>query len=215
MTRADLSHGESAAAALVGVDDDDLSIPFERASSVSTKQGSDARLRSMVEAHFDFIWRSLRRLGVAADAVDDAAQSVFWVAAKKIDDIAVESERSYLFGSAVRIASNFRRIRSRVRETGGAVEIDGAADPVPGPDELLEQKRARELLDLLLEDMAMDLRTVLVLVEGEGMTSLEVSSLLSIPEGTVNSRLRRAREALAQRVSRLKKRTTARTGTRA
>jgi RNA polymerase sigma-70 factor (ECF subfamily) len=203
-----------ASAALANMDDDDISSDSTFPSAPAMSQGSDARLRAIVEEHFDFVWRSLRRLGVAPESVDDAAQSVFWIVARKIDDIAVGSERSYLFGSAVRIASNFRRMRSRVRETAGAPELDNASHPIPGPDELLEQKRAREILDGLLEDMPMELRTVLVLVEGEGLTGTEVAELLSIPEGTVNSRLRRAREALRERVSRMQKRSIAKTGTR-
>ena len=45
----------------------------------------DARLRGMVAAHFEFIWRALRGLGVPAGNVDDAAQQVFWIAAQKLD----------------------------------------------------------------------------------------------------------------------------------
>src|SRR5437870_3078170 len=44
----------------------------------------DARLSVMVGAHFDFIWRSLRRLGVPTTDVDDCAQQVFWVASRKL-----------------------------------------------------------------------------------------------------------------------------------
>jgi RNA polymerase sigma-70 factor (ECF subfamily) len=145
-------------------------------------------------------------LGVPANAVDDAAQRVFWIAAKNLHRIAPASERSYLFGTSVRVASDARRVHGRVREVGGEAEIESTAHPAPSPDELLDQKRAREILDSMLEDMPMELRTVLVLVEGEGLTGSEVASLLEIPEGTVNSRLRRAREALNRNVARLTKR---------
>jgi RNA polymerase sigma-70 factor (ECF subfamily) len=181
-------------------------------SSPAASEESEGRLRSIVEEHFDFIWRSLRRLGVPSDAVDDAAQRVFLVAAKNLEDIAAGRERSYLFGSAMRVASDVRRIRGRAREVPSLDELEVAPDPLPSPDELLDQKRAREILDALLEEMPMELRTVLVLVEGEGLTAVEIAKLIGIPEGTVNSRLRRAREALTQSVSRLRKRTAHRTG---
>lgn len=42
----------------------------------------------MVDAYFDFIWRSLRGLGVPAGAADDAAQHVFLIAYQKLDEIA-------------------------------------------------------------------------------------------------------------------------------
>ena len=166
----------------------------------------EGRLRTMVDVHFDFIWRSLRRLGVPPNDVDDAAQQVFWIAAKNLQRIETRSERSYLFGTALRVASDARRLRARGREVNGDESLDWAAHPAPGPDELLDQKRAREILDELLDGMPMDLRTMLILVEGEGLTGTEVARLLEIPEGTVSSRLRRAREALAQGVERLRKR---------
>ena len=203
MSRADLSHGRAAAHAFIAPDEG----PFDAAGSAS-----EPRLRSMVDEHFDFIWRSLRRLGVAPDAVDDAAQRVFMVAAKNVGDIAPGYEKSYLFGSAMRVAADFRRVRARVREVPSFEELDQAAHPMPTPDELLDQKRAREILDALLEEMPFELRTVLVLVEGEGLTATEIAALLSIPEGTVNSRLRRAREALEQSVLRHRKRTAHRMG---
>jgi RNA polymerase sigma-70 factor (ECF subfamily) len=166
----------------------------------------------MVDEHFDFIWRSLRRLGVAPEAVDDAAQRVFLVAASHVENIEVGRERSYLFGSAMRVAADFRRVRARVREVTVPEELEVASHPCPLPDELLDQKRAREILDALLEEIPIELRTVLVLVEGEGLTGIEAAELLAIPEGTVNSRLRRAREALEKSVLRLHKRTNRRMG---
>jgi RNA polymerase sigma-70 factor (ECF subfamily) len=178
---------------------------IDRSSEVRSRP--EARLRAMVDEHFDFIWRSLRRLGVTEEAVDDAAQRVFLVAATHVEAIEIGRERSYLFGSAMRVAADFRRVRARVREVADVEELDLASHPCPPPDELLDQKRARQILDALLEEMPIELRTVLVLVEGEGLTAAETAELLAIPEGTVNSRLRRAREALEKSVLRFRKRT--------
>src|SRR4051812_39693933 len=75
-----------------------------------------ARLRSIVDANFDFIWRSLRRLGVAEHSVDDAAQQVWIVAARKLASITPGQERAFLFGTALRVASDARRSASRRRE---------------------------------------------------------------------------------------------------
>src|SRR3954452_9193821 len=52
----------------------------------------EARLRGLVTQHVDFIWRSLRRLGVIDGDVGDAAQQVFLIAAKKLDQIRPGSE---------------------------------------------------------------------------------------------------------------------------
>jgi RNA polymerase sigma-70 factor (ECF subfamily) len=158
------------------------------------------RFRALVDQHFDFAWRSLRRLGVAEPSVDDAAQQLFLLVAAKLDAIESGRERSFIFGVAVRLAADSRRALSRERERTSH-ETETLRDPLPGPDELLDQKRARELLDALLDDLPMELRTVLVLAEGEGMTMSEIAQLCELPPGTVASRLRRARTAMLARVA--------------
>ena len=205
MSQTEVSAKEFSAAPYEG-DGEPPALPDERSGPLPLNGPDEARLRAMVDHQFDFIWRSLRRLGVPPHEVDDAAQQVFWIAAKNLGRIEPRSERSYLFGTALRVASDVRRLRSRGREVNGDDTLAAATHPAPGPDELLDQKRARETLDELLDGMPMEMRTVLVLVEGEGLTGTEVARLLEIPEGTVSSRLRRAREALAQGVERLRKR---------
>jgi RNA polymerase sigma-70 factor (ECF subfamily) len=158
----------------------------------------------MLDAHFDFIWRSLRRFGLSDDRAEDAAQQVFMIASRKLDVVAQESERSFLFGTAMRVASDVRRSAANRREIAHA---DAGADLVEPttPDELLDRRRARELLDRVLDGMDMDLRTVFVLFELEEMASPEIASLLGIPVGTVASRLRRAREEFEAKVARLRR----------
>jgi RNA polymerase sigma-70 factor (ECF subfamily) len=163
------------------------------------------RLRRIVEEHYDFIWRLLRRIGVPADGVDDAAQEVFLVALRKLEAIERGSERSFLFGTALRVASDRRRARARSREVPTADELD-AADHAPAPDELTDQRRARQALDEVLDAMADDLRVVFVLYELEGMTSGEIADLIGVPAGTAASRLRRAREEFSRQVKRIRAR---------
>jgi RNA polymerase sigma-70 factor (ECF subfamily) len=157
------------------------------------------RLRALVDQYFDFAWRSLRRLGVPEPSVDDAAQQLFVVMATKLDAVDPNRERSFVFGAAVRIASDYRRALCRERERRSS-DAGVLSDPLPTPDELLDHKRARELLDRLLDALPMELRTVLILAEGEGMTMSEIASLCEIPQGTVASRLRRARSSVLRRL---------------
>jgi RNA polymerase sigma-70 factor (ECF subfamily) len=55
----------------------------------------------------------------------------------------------------------------------------------------------------VLDALPFELRTVLMLSEGDGMTMLEIASLLEIPPGTVASRLRRARQLFEDKVEKL------------
>jgi RNA polymerase sigma-70 factor, ECF subfamily len=164
-----------------------------------------ARLSDIVSDHFDFIWRSLRRLGVPGPDADDCAQQVFWVAARKLTSISEGSERAFLFSTALRVASDARRSRGRRREVAED-EATQPCDPGPRPDEAADQKRARELLDEVLGAMPMELRAVFVLFELEEMSTPEIAGLLEIPTGTVASRLRRSREEFQRIVGRLKAR---------
>lgn len=153
-----------------------------------------ARFRGLVDAYFDFIWRSLRGLGVPSAGLDDAAQQVFWVAAQKLAVIAPGSERSFLFQTARGIAANLHRARSRSRELLDENAIAALVDTAPNPEQLASSKQASELLALFLEALPEDLRTVFILFELEGVTTAEMAEMLDLPMGTVASRLRRGRE---------------------
>jgi RNA polymerase sigma-70 factor (ECF subfamily) len=145
----------------------------------------------MVVEHFDFIWRLLRRIGVPPAEIDDAAQQVFLVAIDRVDDIVIGRERAFLFGTATRVAATARRRRARESPSGVA---DAAHDSLPLADELTDQKKARELLDTVLDGLDDDLRVIFVLFELDGMRLAEIAELTSLPLGTVSSRLRRGRE---------------------
>ncbi|MCW5837375.1 MAG: sigma-70 family RNA polymerase sigma factor, partial [Labilithrix sp.] len=151
------------------------------------------RLRRLVEDEYSFVWRSLRRLGVEPKNAEDAAQHVFITLSNKLDKIAPQDERRYLFGVVVRVASNARRSQARLRE----VDDERAAEPLDESmpaDAILEKREARALLDRALGAMTEDLRVVFTLFELEEMTLVEIAAVLDVPLGTATSRLRRARE---------------------
>jgi RNA polymerase sigma-70 factor, ECF subfamily len=169
------------------------------------RAAADERLRAMLAAHYDFIWRLLRRLGLPSDQAEDGAQKVFFVASGRLEQIKSGSERSFLFGTALRVASETRRDASSRREDLRA-EPPETADPAPLADELIDRGRARALLDDILDAMEEDARVVFVLFELEGLKTSEVAELLGIPAGTVASRLRRARALFQTMVTRLRAR---------
>jgi RNA polymerase sigma-70 factor (ECF subfamily) len=70
----------------------------------------------------------------------------------------------------------------------------------------VDQKEKRALLDEILEALPMNLRAAFVLYELEELTVTEISNMLSIPRGTVASRLRLARKEFEKVVKRLKAR---------
>jgi RNA polymerase sigma-70 factor (ECF subfamily) len=156
----------------------------------------------MMTSHFNFIWRSLKRLGVPQGDVDDCAQQVFLVASRKLAVIAEGSEQAFLFGTALNVAAEARRTAARRKDTPAGDSLE-AFDPGPQPDEIADRKRVRALLDKVLEAMPLDLRVSFVLFELEEMPLHQIATLLSIPTGTVASRLRRARAEFQRLVARL------------
>lgn len=165
------------------------------------------QLRALVDGHLDFIGRSLRRLGVPEGDVDDATQQVFLVASRRLDEIKAGSEKSFLFGVALRTAADVRRSRRRraaVVEEGreGADAVEESASP----EQIASERQARALLDEVLNAMPLETRTVFVLFELEELTMSEIAHTLEIPQGTVASRLRRAREEFHEQARRLRAR---------
>ncbi|MEO7038146.1 MAG: sigma-70 family RNA polymerase sigma factor [Polyangiaceae bacterium] len=161
-------------------------------------EASKARLERMFNEHHDFIWRLVRRLGLSPGSADDAAQHVFLVAAERLADIKLGSERSFLFGTALRVArSQSRTDRRWVLEE----DMDFRSSEAGRPEDLADHHRAIDLMGRILAGMALNLRTVFILSELEGMTMPEVAALVEIPVGTAASRLRRAREAFRTAVA--------------
>ena len=163
-------------------------------ASASRARPPGDRLQTLVSDHHDFVWRSLRRLGVPDGDVDDAIQQVFLVAFRRLGEIAKDSERAFLFQTALRVAADWRRTYRRRCEQAG-VELHDLPDGSASPEELMDQRRARALLDRVLGALPLDLRAVFVLFELEELTMMEIATMSDIPPGTVASRLRRARQA--------------------
>lgn len=181
----------------------------------NAEQRSDAarRLRALFRENFDLVGRVVRNLGVPSGEIDDVLERVFSSAAARLSDIAEGSERAFLVQAAVRWAANARRARARIREIA-CDELPEVPDGAASPEELTEGRRAATILDDLLATMPVELRAVFVLDEIEEMSRSEIAAVLDIPEGTVASRLRKAREDFQAKLARWKLRTAAPGGVR-
>ncbi len=163
------------------------------------------RTEAFVREHYAFAWRILRRAGLSPEDADDAAQRVFLIATERLADIRPGSERAFLFRTAAHVASKAHRSRRR-RPDAPSIEVDEAVDAAPSLEDLLDQRRARDILDGILAELPLDLSAVFVLFDIEGLKKNEVAEALAIPPGTVASRLKRAREEIEIRVARLRAR---------
>jgi RNA polymerase sigma-70 factor (ECF subfamily) len=173
------------------------SVPVD-AQPLALSPADAEKLRRLVDRNFAFVWRCLRRTGILEADTDDAVQRVFLTAARRLADIRAGAERSFLFALARGEAGHLRRSYRRRAEVGSDAMLDKSTGALR-PDEVAGRQQALNFVSAVLEQMEEDLRTVFVLCEVEGLSSGEVAEALSIPVGTVKSRLRRAREDFAAR----------------
>jgi len=175
---------------------------FLAAAPAEGRAAYEKRWRSIVQEHADFVWRALRRLGVLEADLEDAAQQVFLVLARKLDQVKPGADRKFLFQTAFRVASDSRRTRRRQREVPDDL-LALHTDERPGPDQDMEARLRRAQLDRILDLMPMELRAVFVLSDLEELTMAEIAAMTGTRPGTVASRLRRARAAFSEQVARL------------
>lgn len=166
-----------------------LTLVEERAAPVTVRVTDRIRLDGMFRAHHELVWRTLRRRGLGPDAAADMVQQAFLVAAERLDDIHLGSERAFLVGTALRLARSAWRGSLRLQ-----LEEDMDIHAGRAPD-IADARSAIDLLDLALSKIDPALVEVFVLFELEGFSSPEISTMLDMPLGTIASRLRRAREA--------------------
>lgn len=163
-------------------------------------------VRTLFDQHFDFVWKSLRRLGVPEADVDDALQEVFVVVHRKLAAFEARSKvTTWLFGICFRVASEHqRRMYARREELTAA--IPDATDAGLNPEEHCEGREARARLDEVLAELDADKRAVFVLYELDELSVEVIAERVGVPEGTVYSRLRAAREDFDRALVRLRAR---------
>lgn len=155
--------------------------------------------QALFRAHAPFVWRVLRRHGVAERELEDAAQEVFMVVHRKLAEFDGRAAmRTWIYGIAVRVARDGRR-RAHVRRERLGHELTE-----PSVSEVAFEHTARRQLLALAEralaQMSEDKREVFALYELDQLTMAEVAESLGIPESTALSRLYAAREEIQRHV---------------
>jgi RNA polymerase sigma-70 factor, ECF subfamily len=145
-----------------------------------------------------------RMLGDRAEA-EDLAQEVFVTVFKSIDGFRGDAKLStWIFRIATNHCRNrFKYLKRRhhgrqkdIADTQETQMVRSFSDPVPGPHAALEGRQMESLVREALEALEDDHRVVIVLRDLEHRPYHEIAELLGVAEGTVKSRLFRARAAL-------------------
>jgi RNA polymerase sigma-70 factor, ECF subfamily len=159
--------------------------------------------RELYDQHFQFVWRSLRRLGIPEADATDLTQKVFLTAHIKLAQFEGRARiTTWLFAICQRVASDYRRSAAVRRELTAERAHELVAEQ-PDPASAAEARGRVQLAEAILDKLSEQQRVVFVLFELEEMSGEEIAALLELPIGTVRSRLRLAREAFRREVKRL------------
>jgi RNA polymerase sigma factor (sigma-70 family) len=153
---------------------------------------------ALVRRHGPMVLGVCRRIIGDAHEAEDAFQATFLVLARRAGAI-VPRERvgGWLYGVAVRTAREARSMRlRRTAKVSTQADIPEPAAKSGDPD----ATELRSLLDRELERLPEHYRLPVVLCELEGRSREEVGRQLRIPQGTLSSRLAKARRLLARRL---------------
>lgn len=177
------------------------------------KRRDEAAFNELVELYQAKVFRLvLRMIGDRAEA-EDVAQEVFVTVFKSIDGFRGDSKLStWLYRVATNHCKNRIKYLSR-RARGQKRELDEIADrdaiesasmttsaQVPRPDAALEGRQTEQMIQRALGELDEEQRELIVLRDIENLSYEDIQKVTGLPEGTVKSRLHRARLALQERV---------------
>jgi RNA polymerase sigma-70 factor (ECF subfamily) len=170
------------------------------------QQGEGEAFEALVRRHQLRVFRLLWRMLGSREEAEDVAQEAFLSLHRHGHRFRGEARFStFVYRVAANAALNRRRTlgRSRARKrqlmVRQAAGTDLPASP-RDPEDAAAGSQVQAAVQRALLDLPEDLRVAAVLYDIEGVPNGEIASVLGIPEGTVKSRIHRARRALRDRL---------------
>jgi RNA polymerase sigma factor (sigma-70 family) len=165
------------------------------------QKGDPRAFAVLVRRYQDRVFRFILRLIGARDEAMDLTQETFMKTHQALPGWRPEAQfRTWLFRIAHNTALDVLRRRKLVEfvaidELSVGDEDHALSDPARRPDERLADRQSIELLERTLRELPAEHREILLLREVEDMSYTEIAATLGIAEGTVKSRIARARGA--------------------
>jgi RNA polymerase sigma-70 factor (ECF subfamily) len=162
------------------------------------RDGDQDAGNALVDRHFSTVYRFFR--SKVDDDVEDLTQRTFLASLEGLERLRRDRDfRAYLLGIARRLL--LRRFRDQaIRGRYEDPMMVSAAELGGSPSQEIAAADERRLLLLGLRRIPLDLQICLELHYWEGMAVADIAEVLSVPPGTVKSRLHRAREQLRLRI---------------
>jgi RNA polymerase sigma-70 factor (ECF subfamily) len=171
--------------------------------------GEDAEFTALVHRQSRFVFRVAYAVLLNSHDAEDAVQETFLKLYRNRGWQHLDNERAFLARVAWRIAADKRprNAHSRTSERFG-LSFDPAVDvpsPHPGPEQTLLLANQQTMVHAMIDALPEELRLPLVLSAFDELGSREIGDILSLPEGTVRTRLQRARGLLRQKLATLQR----------
>ncbi|MGH9590801.1 MAG: RNA polymerase sigma factor [Terracidiphilus sp.] len=169
---------------------------------------ADAEFTAMVLRESRFVFRVAYSVLLNAHDAEDAAQETFLKLYRHGGWRHAKNERAFLARVAWRTGVDRRRASaSSIAATSiPSSDVEPAIDPPstsPDPERVLTAANEHAVMHAMIDALPEELRVPLALSAFEELNSREIGRILSIPEGTVRTRLQRAREVLRRKLSAL------------
>jgi RNA polymerase sigma-70 factor (ECF subfamily) len=153
-----------------------------------------------------FVFRVAYAVLLNSHDAEDAVQETFLKLHRNGGWRHAQNERAFLARTTWRVAQDARRRTSRgpvaaASELGSAV-VD-APSPALGPEEMLLYANQHAAVHSMIDALPEELRVPLVLSSFDELNSREIAGIVGIPEGTVRTRLQRARQVLRRKLASL------------
>lgn len=165
--------------------------------------GEEYLLRDLVREHSTRLQRFIiKHIGNTTEA-EDLAQQAFVEAARSYRSFRGESQlSSWLYGIALNLVRNYlsRAPERRHDFVSDSVLAEHASGDL-SPDRVLEQRQTLTLLQESLDELPENMRDILLMVGIDEISYEDAAALLTVPVGTVRSRLSRARAALRDKLA--------------
>jgi RNA polymerase sigma-70 factor, ECF subfamily len=165
----------------------------------------DADFTELVQRQWRFVFRVAYAVLLNTYDAEDAAQETFLKLYRNSGWRNLENERAFLARVAWRMAVD-RRHRTQqpnanvLRTSETSARTADPPSPDIGPEQTLILTDQNNLIHSLIDALPEDLRVPLVLSANDELNSREIGRVLNIPEGTVRTRLQRARQLLRQKL---------------
>jgi RNA polymerase sigma-70 factor (ECF subfamily) len=157
---------------------------------------AELSLAEVYRRHAGFVWRVVRRLGVADAALEDVVHDVFLVVHRRLGEYDGRAAlTTWLFGIARGVASNHRRGVARAQRK---LSVAQPPDAAPDPERTTEQARIAAFVREFLQGLDEDRRLLFELADIEGLKVPEIAESLGMNLNTAYARLRAVREQLSR-----------------